>query len=46
MHNPMDLSGHNIIITGASQGIGAEIARQVVALGAKAIMVDVQGDKA
>lgn len=45
MKNPMDLTDHNIIITGASQGIGAEVARQVVGLGAKAIMVDVQGDK-
>jgi 3-oxoacyl-[acyl-carrier protein] reductase len=45
MHNPMDLSNHNIIVTGASQGIGAEVSRQVVALGAKVIMVDVQGEK-
>jgi len=45
MTNPMDLTNHNIIVTGASQGIGAEVSRQVVALGAKAIMVDVQGDK-
>ena len=45
MTNPMNLNDHNIIVTGASQGIGAEVARQVVALGAKAILVDVQGDK-
>ena len=45
MTNPMELKNHNIIVTGASQGIGAEVSRQVVALGAKAIMVDVQGDK-
>lgn len=45
MTNPMDLTNHNIIVTGASQGIGAEVARQVVALGGKAILVDVQGDK-
>ncbi|MEL6965657.1 MAG: SDR family NAD(P)-dependent oxidoreductase [Pseudomonadota bacterium] len=41
----MNLAGHNIIVTGASQGIGAEVSRQIVALGGKAIMVDVQGDK-
>lgn len=45
MNNPMNLAGHNIIVTGASQGIGAEVSRQIVALGGKAIMVDVQGDK-
>ncbi|MEM9358308.1 MAG: SDR family NAD(P)-dependent oxidoreductase [Pseudomonadota bacterium] len=45
MNNPMNLAGHNIIVTGASQGIGEEVSRQIVALGGKAIMVDVQGDK-
>jgi 3-oxoacyl-[acyl-carrier protein] reductase len=45
MTNPMSMTDHNIIVTGASQGIGAEVARQIVALGAKAILVDVQGDK-
>ena len=45
MNNPMNLTDHNIIVTGASQGIGAEVARQIVGLGGKVILVDVQGDK-
>lgn len=45
MKNPMHLEGRNVIVTGAGQGIGEAIARQVVALGAKAILVDMQGDK-
>lgn len=43
--NPMNLEGMNIIVTGAGQGIGEAIARLVVALGGKAILVDNQGDK-
>jgi 3-oxoacyl-[acyl-carrier protein] reductase len=46
MKNPMSLEGHNIVVTGAGQGIGEAISRLVVDLGGKAIMVDVQGDKA
>lgn len=34
-----------VIITGAAQGIGRAIAEQVVALGGKAIVVDVNGEK-
>jgi len=45
MLNPMRLDGNNIIVTGAGQGIGEQIARLVVALGAKAILIDVKGDK-
>lgn len=45
MSNPMSLEGRNIIITGASQGIGEAVARQTVELGGRAILVDVQGDK-
>lgn len=45
MKNPMNLQGHNIIVTGAAQGIGEAIARLVVDLGGKAILVDTQGDK-
>ena len=41
----MRLDGNNIIVTGAGQGIGEQIARLVVALGAKAILIDVKGDK-
>jgi 3-oxoacyl-[acyl-carrier protein] reductase len=45
MHNPMNLDGRNIIITGAAQGIGEAVSRLVVELGGKAIMVDLQADK-
>ncbi len=41
----MNLDGHNIIVTGAGQGIGEAVARLVVDLGGKAILVDMQGDK-
>ncbi|MDF2523158.1 MAG: short-chain dehydrogenase/reductase, partial [Clostridiales bacterium] len=39
MINPMDLSGKNIIITGASSGIGKGIAIYLSKLGANIIMV-------
>jgi len=45
MKNPMTLEGHNIIVTGAAQGIGEAVSRLVVELGGKAIMVDMQADK-
>ena len=45
MKNPMNLDGHNIIVTGAGQGIGEAVARLIVELGGKAIVVDVQGEK-
>ena len=45
MKNPMNLEGHNIIVTGAAQGIGEAVARLVVELGGKAILVDTQADK-
>lgn len=45
MTNPMNLEGQNIIVTGAGQGIGEAVARLVVELGGRAILVDVQGDK-
>ena len=45
MKNPMSLEGHNVIVTGAGQGIGEAIARLVVELGGKVIAVDMQGDK-
>lgn len=43
--NPMSLSGHNVMVTGAGQGIGEAIARLIVALGGRAILVDLQADK-
>lgn len=45
MRNPMKLEGHNVIVTGAAQGIGEAVSRLVVDLGGKAILVDMQGDK-
>ena len=45
MKNPMTLEGHNIIVTGAAQGIGEAVSHLVVELGGKAIMVDMQADK-
>lgn len=39
MINPMDLSGKNIMVTGASAGIGKEIAIHLSKLGANIIMV-------
>lgn len=43
--NPMDLSGRNILITGAAQGIGESTARLVTALGGRAILLDMQAEK-
>jgi 3-oxoacyl-[acyl-carrier protein] reductase len=41
----MNLEGHNIIVTGAGQGIGEAVSRLIVDLGGKAILVDLQGEK-
>jgi 3-oxoacyl-[acyl-carrier protein] reductase len=45
MDNPMSLQGRNIIVTGAAQGIGEAIARFVVALGGKVVLIDMKADK-
>ena len=45
MKNPMNLEAHNIIVTGAGQGIGEAVSRLIVELGGRAILVDLQGDK-
>jgi 3-oxoacyl-[acyl-carrier protein] reductase len=45
MKNPMSLEGLNIVVTGAGQGIGEAVARLVVDLGGRSILVDVQADK-
>lgn len=45
MINPMSMEGRNIIVTGASQGVGEAAADLIVKLGGRAILVDVQGDK-
>ncbi|MCH8088801.1 MAG: SDR family oxidoreductase [Chloroflexi bacterium] len=41
----MDLNGRIAIVTGAAQGIGKAIARELAGLGAKLLLVDIQGDK-
>ena len=45
MKNPMSLEGLNILVTGAGQGIGEAVARLVVDLGGRVILVDLQADK-
>ena len=45
MINLVSLEGKTIIVTGAGQGIGEAVARLVVELGGRAILVDVQADK-
>ena len=45
MQNPMDLTGRNIMVTGAAQGIGEAVARLAHDLGAHVILNDMQDDK-
>ena len=45
MQNPMDLTGRNIMVTGAAQGIGEAVARLAHELGAHVILNDMQDDK-
>ncbi len=45
MINPMDLTGRNILITGAAQGIGEATARLAHGLGATVVLNDMQEDK-
>ena len=45
MKNPMSLEGLNVVVTGAAQGIGEAVARLVVELGGRAILIDRQADK-
>lgn len=40
------MDGHNVIITGAAQNIGAQAARTLSAAGAKVMIADLQADKA
>ena len=44
MSNPYSLEGRNILVTGAAQGIGREVARTVVASGGRAAVVDLNSD--
>ena len=45
MKNPMNMEGRTVIVTGASQGVGAAVGEQIVDLGGKAVLVDVKEDK-
>ena len=45
MKNPMDLTNHNILVTGAAQGIGEAVARHCVDLGAHVTLMDVKADR-
>jgi len=44
MTNPFSLEGRRILVTGAAQGIGREVARLGVEMGAKVAAVDLNGD--
>jgi 3-oxoacyl-[acyl-carrier protein] reductase len=44
MSNPFSLEGHRILVTGAAQGIGREVARMSVSLGANVGAIDLNGD--
>ena len=44
MDNPMSLADRLIIVTGAAQGIGRSVASRAAALGARLVLVDVNGD--
>ena len=41
----MDINGSSAIVTGAASGIGAAVARQLAAQGAKVVVADVQAEK-
>lgn len=46
MENPMSLEGRVIIITGAAQGIGRGVATKAASLGARLVLLDINGDGA
>ncbi|MCZ4550042.1 MULTISPECIES: SDR family oxidoreductase [Mycobacteriales] len=41
----MEINGASAIVTGGASGIGAAVARQLAALGAKVVIADLQADK-
>lgn len=45
MINPMEMTGRNVLVTGAAQGIGEAVARLAHDLGAHVILNDMQADK-
>jgi len=44
MQNPFSMEDRNILVTGAAQGIGREVAQSVVGLGGRVAAVDMNGD--
>ena len=46
MENPMSLEARVIIITGAAQGIGRGVATKAASLGARLVLLDINGDGA
>src|SRR3546814_2574107 len=44
MHNPYSLEGRRVLVTGAAQGIGREVAQLVTSLGGKVGAIDLNGD--
>ena len=46
MQNPMSLADRVIVITGAAQGIGRGVAVKAAALGARLVLIDINGDGA
>jgi 3-oxoacyl-[acyl-carrier protein] reductase len=45
MQEVMSLEGKTIVVTGAAQGIGQAVANLAIALGARVIGIDINGDK-
>ncbi len=45
MMNPMDMTGRNVMITGAAQGIGKAAAEMLAGLGANLTLIDLNADK-
>jgi 3-oxoacyl-[acyl-carrier protein] reductase len=44
MHNPMDMRGRNVLVTGAAQGIGRATAELLAQLGADLTLIDMNSD--
>ena len=44
MNNPFDLTGHQAVITGGTQGVGAAIARAIAGAGADVLLVGLRDD--
>ena len=44
MNNPFSMEGRRVLVTGCAQGIGREVARLSVGMGATVAGVDLNGD--